>query len=79
MIKIHLFVSKENAFGGYNCGTLCGRESDAIGVFESNSTDNKAEVTCKVCHKIMNDPKHWRHRKYLSDDVERVKKRADLL
>lgn len=69
--KIHLAVCKPNNFGGHNFDTLCGRESGELA--EKNAEDSKAKVTCKLCLRILNDPGHWRHRKWLNSTEGNLK------
>lgn len=61
--KIHLAVMRERHGVVYN-HTLCGRESGHT--LEPNR-DDAEKVDCKLCRKIMADPGHWRHRKWLKD------------
>ena len=46
-------------------GTVCGREHSQS-VDGTNSTADHAEVTCKLCLRIIQDPKCWRYRKYVN-------------
>lgn len=47
--------------------TLCGRMHSGMDCdTDNNLTDNQKSVTCAVCEKILANPKHWRHRKFLS-------------
>lgn len=69
-MKTHLSISYTSKAFGPDChitSTLCGRES---GKAEdgNNSEPDAAEVDCKLCLSIMADPKHWRHRKYISKE-----------
>jgi len=50
--------------------TLCGRDNKNTSDGLYNSTDNKREVDCKLCIKILGNPRHWRYRKYLSRKEE---------
>jgi hypothetical protein len=63
---IHLNYIKENQYGGYITGTICGLENK-LSDDGTNSTSNHDEVTCKKCLAIMANPKHWRYRKYISN------------
>lgn len=65
MIKLHLAVSRPGITPDSRItGHLCGREH-SLNDGDNNSVLEPAEVTCKVCAKIIADPKNWRHRKYL--------------
>lgn len=66
-LKKHLAVSATAGIGGTWTGTLCGFEN-AMSSDEGreDSTEHRDEVTCKICTKIIADPTHWRHRKYLT-------------
>lgn len=61
----HLNYIRSNQYGGHTTGTVCGRvnRESADG---TNSTGDPAEVTCKLCLKIMQNPKHWRYRRYIA-------------
>lgn len=63
-MKVHLAFSVPNAFGGFTSGHVCGREHSENDC-ENNVTTDSAAVTCKLCLKVIADPKHWRHRKYV--------------
>lgn len=68
-MKLHLNYLVPNQYGGYNTGTVCGRENKQSDD-GTNSTHVHSEVTCKFCLTIMADEKHWRHRKYISTQKE---------
>lgn len=68
MPKIHLAVFRQNDYGGHNYATLCGRESGELDERNAEAAENK--VTCKLCVKIMADPAHWRHRKWLTPNAQ---------
>jgi hypothetical protein len=59
----HLNYVIETQYGNVT-GTVCGLENK-LSTNGTNSTHIHSEVTCKKCLKIMNDPKHWRNRKYI--------------
>jgi len=66
-MKIHLAFArpgftKDSTITGH----VCGREHSANDG-DNNSTTNHAEVTCKLCLTVINNPKHWRHRKYITN------------
>ncbi len=63
----HLNYGIPNQYGGHTTGTVCGRENRDSDD-GTNSTSAPAEVTCKLCLKIMANPKHWRHRKYICQE-----------
>jgi hypothetical protein len=67
MPKTHLAVCKPNKWGGHQFDTLCGRESGALD--EKNAEGAEAKVTCKICLAIIEDKKHWRHRKWLTPNA----------
>ena len=55
----HLAVSKPNKYGGYDYNTLCGRGA------EKNVEVKPGEITCRLCLRILDNPAHWRYRKWL--------------
>jgi hypothetical protein len=61
-VKTHLAVAWQGKHG-WCTDTLCGRESGQT--IEQNSETIATAVTCKVCKQIMDNPKHWKHRKHL--------------
>lgn len=63
-MKIHLAFSVANAFGGFTTGHVCGREHSA-NYGDNNVTCEHSEVTCKLCLKVLANPKHWRYRRYV--------------
>lgn len=64
-MKTHLnFMIPGITEGSTVTGTVCGREHSQS-EDGTNSTDNPADVTCALCLKVIADPKHWRHRKYM--------------
>jgi len=65
-MKVHLAFSVPNAFGGFTSGHVCGREHSDNDT-ENNVTTEHAAVTCKLCLKVIADPTHWRHRKYVKE------------
>jgi len=64
MVK-HLAYCIPNEYGGHNFGTLCGLENRLSKENDGNRTDKQYEVTCKKCLAIMQNPNHWRYRKYI--------------
>jgi hypothetical protein len=64
MVK-HLAYCLPNQYGGHNYGTVCGLENRACKDDGRNTTDKPDEVTCKKCLAIINNPNHWRHKKYI--------------
>jgi len=65
----HLNFEVKNKYGGFTTGTVCGCEhSDSED--GTNSTSVVSDVDCKLCLKIINNPKHWRHRKYITGTKE---------
>lgn len=65
-MKVHLAFSVPNAFGGFTSGHVCGREHSENDT-ENNVTTEHSAVTCKLCLKVIADPAHWRHRKYVKE------------
>jgi hypothetical protein len=65
MPKMHLAIMTDNKHGGQNYTTLCGKESVELINGDTNRSDTQAEVTCLLCVAIIENAKHWRHRKYL--------------
>jgi hypothetical protein len=64
-MKTHLAVSKTTE-GRTITSTLCDFYSNkAEDGF--NSTTDQNEVNCKRCMKIIAEPTHWRHRKFLTN------------
>lgn len=63
-MKTHLAVSSDRADGTHITTTLCGRKNK-----RADDVTNASELTylvdCLFCKAIMNDPEHWRNRKYL--------------
>lgn len=70
-MKVHLAFSVPNAFGGFTSGHACGREHSDNDC-ENNVTTEHDTVTCKLCRNIIDDTKHWRHRKYISSQGSQV-------
>jgi hypothetical protein len=60
---IHFAYSIPNRYDGYNYGTICGLENKKS--VDINSTDIVTNVTCKKCLSILDNPNHWRYRKYI--------------
>ena len=47
--------------------TLCGRMHSKMDCdADNNLTDERGKVTCRNCEKIIANPKHWRHRRFLN-------------
>ena len=66
-MKIHLAVISVNGDDVAVHMTLCGRmHIDMDCETDNNLTDDQEKVTCRVCAKIIANPKHWRHRKFLN-------------
>lgn len=66
-MKIHLAVISVKGNDVAIHATLCGRmHSDMNCEVDNNLTDKREKVTCRVCKKIIADPRHWRHRRFLS-------------
>jgi hypothetical protein len=49
MVAVHFSKVRQNAFGGQTFGTLCNRLRTLRDGM--NCTENKKEVTCKLCLK----------------------------
>jgi hypothetical protein len=62
-MKIHLAVTESRGDTRWT-GTLCGRESGKS-QDGANAEPDKAKVSCRFCLKIMSDPHHWRHRRFM--------------
>ncbi len=77
--KIHKPITVDGTpFGPGECTfNLCGREGqgDEDG---PNASEYDEEVTCKICLKIMNDPSHWKHYKYLREDIINIRDHGDI-
>lgn len=70
-LVLHLAVERDTVFGGvpiHTTGTLCGR-SNKRSEDVTNSTEDRAEVTCQHCAAILANPKHWRFRRYLKQEI----------
>lgn len=68
-MKIHLAVSRPGITKDSTVtGHLCGREHSANDG-DNNSTCDQGAVDCALCLKVIADPKHWRHRRYISEKV----------
>jgi len=67
MTKFHLAVTKPNAFGGFNTSTLCGRDLRSYTDDTVNAVEQRQDVTCGHCVKILANPKSWQYRKWLGD------------
>lgn len=66
-MKVHLAVSRPGFTpDSFVTEHLCGREHSQNDTDGNNSTEQRSEVTCALCAKIIADAKHWRHRKYLT-------------
>lgn len=51
--------------------TLCGRlHRDLDDALDNNLTDRREDVTCLLCSKILENPKHWRYRKFIKSIEE---------
>jgi hypothetical protein len=61
-VKLHFAITWDSRHA-HHTGTLCGRESSKTA--ETNCVESTDDVTCKSCLGILNNPNHWRHRKYV--------------
>jgi hypothetical protein len=71
MVVTHLnYGIKSNIFSEstFITGTVCGLENK-LSTDGTNSTSEHSEVTCKKCLRIMQDQKHWRHKKYITNNI----------
>lgn len=62
-MKTHLAVSEKRGDGNWT-GTLCGSQSQES-KDGTNAEASVDKVDCRNCKKIIADPTHWRHRRYL--------------
>lgn len=65
-MKVHLAYSRPGfTTDSIVTGHVCGREHSGNDG-DNNSTIEHSEVSCKLCLAVINNPKHWRHRKYIT-------------
>ena len=66
-MKIHLAIISVKGDDVAVHITLCGRMHSKMNCdTDNNLTDDPGKVDCRVCAKIIANPKHWRHRRFLS-------------